>query len=106
MQTDKLEEKRQKALAEAQEFESQLIAYKKDQEMQNALKTQELEFAKRSVADSQVCERRRQGYAVLCWREVQVHSMFEDFLDGPLRHTNDILNRTFYKIFNLNLFKS
>jgi hypothetical protein len=71
MQTDKLEEKRQKALAEAQEFESQLIAYKKDQEMQNALKTQELEFAKRSVADSQVCERRRQGYAVLCWREVQ-----------------------------------
>lgn len=53
---DKLEEKRQKAIAEAQQYESELLQYKKEQEMQAALKLQELEFAKRTAADSQARE--------------------------------------------------
>ena len=53
---DKLEEKRQRAMAEAQEFESQLLTYKKDQEMQSALKKQELDFAKKTAEDSQARE--------------------------------------------------
>ena len=52
----KLEEKRQKAVSEAQQYESELLQYKKDQEMQSALKMQELEFAKRTAADSQARE--------------------------------------------------
>jgi hypothetical protein len=55
---EKLEEKRQKAIAEAQQYETELLQYKKDQEMQAALKLQELEFAKRTAADSQVARER------------------------------------------------
>ena len=40
--------------AGAEQYSSELQQYKKDQEMKAALATQELEFAKRTAADSQV----------------------------------------------------
>uniref|UniRef100_A0A7S0ES13 GB1/RHD3-type G domain-containing protein n=1 Tax=Hanusia phi TaxID=3032 RepID=A0A7S0ES13_9CRYP len=52
-QVNALEEKRQKAQLEAQQFEQQLLQFKKDQEMQTALLEQEKEFAKRNAAESQ-----------------------------------------------------
>mmetsp|Transcript_11984 Transcript_11984/g.41344 ORF Transcript_11984/g.41344 Transcript_11984/m.41344 type:complete len:154 (-) Transcript_11984:3966-4427(-) len=52
-QVNALEEKRQKAQMEAQQFEQQLLQFKKDQEMQTALLEQEKEFAKRNAAESQ-----------------------------------------------------
>jgi len=55
-QIDRLEEKRQKAVSEAQQYEQDLLQFKKDQEMQAALKMQELDFAKRTAADSQARE--------------------------------------------------